>query len=109
MGKYIDITKVKLTASTSVDSEGDVLVSLADVRKALEQAPAADVVEGQLYRDCVKRLENQRKELRCLTRALNAASQSANHFKREIKRLGKQLHEVLEKQKGADNEQRETD
>lgn len=50
--RYIDVSKIRLTAESSVDSSGDVLVSIADVRRALSQTPTADVVELQGLTPC---------------------------------------------------------
>lgn len=44
MPKYIDPSKIRLTAVGTVDEDGDILVSVRDVRKAIDQTPAADVV-----------------------------------------------------------------
>lgn len=44
MPKYIDTSKIRLIAVGTVDDNGDILVSVRDVRKAIEQTPAADVV-----------------------------------------------------------------
>lgn len=44
MERYINPAKIRLTAVGSVDENGDVLVSMADVRKAIAQTPSADVV-----------------------------------------------------------------
>lgn len=45
MPKYIDVEKIRLTAVGKVDEDGDILVSVRDVKRAIEQTPAADVVE----------------------------------------------------------------
>lgn len=45
MERYINPAKIRLTAVGSVDENGDVLVSMADVRKAIAQTPSADVAE----------------------------------------------------------------
>jgi chromosome segregation ATPase len=50
-----------------------------------------------------KRIENQREEIRRLQKRLQSVTQSRNAWKAKAKRLGKQLHDVL--QKGANNEQ----
>lgn len=42
--KYINVSKIRLTAVGSVDEDGDILVSVRDVKRAIEQTPAADVV-----------------------------------------------------------------
>lgn len=52
MPKYIDASKIRLTAVGTVDKDGDILVSVRDVRKAIEQTPAADVVEVVRCKDC---------------------------------------------------------
>lgn len=44
MKKYIDASKIRLTAVGTVDEDGDILVSVRDVKKAIDQTPAADVV-----------------------------------------------------------------
>ncbi len=44
MPRYIDVSKIKLVSIT-LDADGDALVSLSDVRKAIEQTPTEDVVE----------------------------------------------------------------
>lgn len=44
MPKYIDVSKIRLTAVGTVDENGDILVSVRDVKKAIEQTPAADVI-----------------------------------------------------------------
>lgn len=50
-----------------------------------------------------KRIENQREEIRRLRKRLNDITQSRDFWKAKAKRVGKQLHEAL--QKGANNEQ----
>lgn len=52
MPKYIDPSKIRLTAVGTVDDSGDILVSVRDVKKAIEQTPAADVVEVVRCKDC---------------------------------------------------------
>ena len=47
MERYINPEKIRLTAVGTVDENGDVLVSMADVRKAIAQTPSADVVEAK--------------------------------------------------------------
>lgn len=42
--RFIDANKIRLTATASKDESGEVLVSLRDVIKAIEQTPTADVV-----------------------------------------------------------------
>lgn len=44
MERYINPAKIRLTAVGTVDDNGDVFVSMADVRKAIAQTPSADVV-----------------------------------------------------------------
>ena len=51
MARYIDAEKIRITAQT-VNEDGDALVSLADVRRAIEQTPTADVVEVVRCKDC---------------------------------------------------------
>lgn len=53
MPKYIDPSKIRLTAVGTVDDNGDILVSVRDVKKAIAQTPAADVVEVVRCKDCV--------------------------------------------------------
>lgn len=53
MKRYIDANAIRLTGLTQIDSNGDVLVSLQDVRNALAQTPTAEVVEVIRCRDCV--------------------------------------------------------
>lgn len=45
MPKYINVDEIRLTAVGTVDEDGDILVSVRDVKKALDQTPAADVAE----------------------------------------------------------------
>lgn len=45
MTRYIDVDKIKFSGESFNDADGDALVSLSDVRKAIEQTPIADVVE----------------------------------------------------------------
>lgn len=56
MPKYIDASKIRLTAVGTVDKDGDILVSVRDVRKAIEQTPAADVAEVVRCKDCIYRI-----------------------------------------------------
>ena len=51
MPRYIDANKIKITAQMATE-DGDTLVSLADVRRAIEQTPTADVVEVIRCKDC---------------------------------------------------------
>lgn len=50
MPKYIDPSKIRLNAVGTVDDNGDILVSVRDVKKAIEQTPAADVMEIDVLR-----------------------------------------------------------
>lgn len=52
MTRYIDAEKIRITAQTETEN-GDALVSLADVRRAIEQTPTADVVEVVRCKECV--------------------------------------------------------
>lgn len=45
MPRYIDVNKIKFSGESFNDVDGDVLVYLFDVRKAIDQTPTADVVE----------------------------------------------------------------
>ena len=45
MPRYIDVNKIKFSGEIFNDADGDVLVYLSDVRKAIDQTPTADVVE----------------------------------------------------------------
>ena len=45
MERYINPQKIRLTAVGTVDENGDILVSVRDVKNAIEQTPSADVVE----------------------------------------------------------------
>ena len=45
MPRYIDVGKINFSGESFNDADGDALVSLSDVRKAIEQTPTADVVE----------------------------------------------------------------
>lgn len=51
MPRYIDANEIKITAQMATE-DGDVLVSLSDVRKAIEQTPTADVVEVVRCKEC---------------------------------------------------------
>lgn len=52
MPKYIDPSKIRLTVVGTVDEDGDILVSVRDVKRAIEQTPSADVVEVVRCKDC---------------------------------------------------------
>lgn len=52
MPRYIDVNKIKFSGESFNDADGDVLVYLSDVRKAIEQTPTADVVEVVRCKDC---------------------------------------------------------
>lgn len=54
MGRYIDVDKIRITAQTE-NEDGDALVSLSDVRRAIDQTPTADVVEVVRCKDCKHR------------------------------------------------------
>lgn len=43
MPRYIDIEKIRIAIPSCVDENGDILVPLSDVRRALAQTPTADV------------------------------------------------------------------
>ena len=58
MPKYIDVEKIRLTAVGTVDEDGDILVSVRDVKRAIEQTPAADVVPKSEVERLEKELEN---------------------------------------------------
>ena len=57
MARYIDASKIKLTGLTFEDINNEVYFSLSDVRKAIEQTPAADVVEVVRCKDCAHYIE----------------------------------------------------
>jgi hypothetical protein len=52
MRRYINTDNIRITANTVKDENGEVFVSLTDVRKAIEQTPTADVVEVVRCEDC---------------------------------------------------------
>ena len=58
MKRYIDANAIRLTGLTQIDSNGDVLVSLQDVRNALAQTPTAEVVEVVRCKDCKHNPDN---------------------------------------------------
>ena len=43
--RYIDANKILFVGDSFKDDSGETLVSLSDIRKAIEQTPTADVVE----------------------------------------------------------------
>lgn len=45
MSRMIDAEKIRITADTKIDVDGDALVSLADVRKAIALTPTEDLQE----------------------------------------------------------------
>ena len=53
MTRYIDPNDIRLTADTLVDGD-EAFVSIEDVRKAIQQTPAADVVERSELERCNK-------------------------------------------------------
>ena len=52
MRRYIDVEKIPLIITQGVSENGEVFVSLLDVRKAIRQTPTADVVEVVRCKDC---------------------------------------------------------
>lgn len=52
MARYIDADSVKLKGICIFDQNLEILVPLSDVRKALQMAPTADVVEVVRCKDC---------------------------------------------------------
>jgi hypothetical protein len=61
MPKYIDVENIRLTVVGTVDADGDILVSVRDVKRALDQTPAADVVpkrEADRLRKCLEAQDN---------------------------------------------------
>lgn len=52
MTRYIDVDKIKFSGESFNDTDGDALVSLSNVRKAIEQTPTAEVVEVVRCKDC---------------------------------------------------------
>lgn len=52
MQRYIDANKIKFSGESFNDTDGDALVSLSGVRRAIEQTPTADVVEVVRCKDC---------------------------------------------------------
>ena len=42
---FIDASEVRITGNFSRDEDGEILVSVADIRRSLQMAPAANVVE----------------------------------------------------------------
>lgn len=58
MPKYIDTSKIRLTAVGKVDEDGDILVSVRDVRKAILQTPAADVApKGEVVSEIIEKIK----------------------------------------------------
>ena len=52
--KYIDISQIKLAGKTLYDEEnGDLMISVEDVRRAILQTPAADVREVVTCEKCI--------------------------------------------------------
>lgn len=45
MPRYIDVDKIKFSGESFNDADGDALVSLSNVRRAIDQTPTADVEE----------------------------------------------------------------
>jgi rubrerythrin len=45
MSRYIDANKIRLISKLVADENGDILVPLSDVRRAIEQTPTENVVE----------------------------------------------------------------
>ena len=45
MGRYIDVEKFRLTSDFPKDEDGELLVSISDVRSALQMTPTANVIE----------------------------------------------------------------
>ena len=41
---FIDASEVRITGNFSRDEDGEILVSVADIRRSLQMAPAANVV-----------------------------------------------------------------
>ena len=58
MSRYIDVDKIRVTIPSCVDDEGDVYVSLSDVRKAIAQTPTEDVIEVVRCKDCKHNPQN---------------------------------------------------
>lgn len=53
MGRYIDESKIKITADkTLADDDGAILLSLDDVRRSISQTPEEDVVKVVRCKDC---------------------------------------------------------
>ena len=52
MPQYIDREKIKLNSLSWIDGDGDILVPLVEVRKAIAQTPAEDVVAVVRCADC---------------------------------------------------------
>ena len=42
---FIDVTEFRITGHFNRDEDGEILVSVADIRRAIQMAPAANVVE----------------------------------------------------------------
>ena len=53
MSKYIDPKKIKLNSLTWIDGDGDILVPIVEVKKAIAQTPTEDVIEVVRCKDCV--------------------------------------------------------
>ena len=52
MSRYIDANKIRLISKLVADENGDILVPLSDVRRAIEQTPTENVVEVVRCKDC---------------------------------------------------------
>ena len=69
MTRYIDESKIKFTGDTYTDENKDVYIKLSDVRQAIAQTPAADVVEVVRCKDC-KHLYSDEKVNVCVKKGM---------------------------------------
>jgi hypothetical protein len=91
MTRYIEANALKqlradvISGKLDIKNEGDLI----------DACPAADVVPKSEIVDRDNKLKNQREEIRRLRKRLSDVAQSRDHWKREAKRIGKQLSETL--------------
>ena len=51
--RYIDANKISLRCEKFITDEGDLLISLRDVNRAIQETPTEDLIDVVRCRDCI--------------------------------------------------------
>ena len=98
MNKYIDTSKIRLTAVGKVDDNGDILVSVRDVKRAIEQTPAADVVPKSELRKLQGENRIANREIKNLEHDVEVYREEFKNIRAEVAReIFEEIVQAIEK------------